>query len=142
MINQLVRKASGLFLSVFLLMSTASLWAGEGAFEPYNEVLFNKYQSEGKTIVVDVHAKWCGTCRKQKTVLDKIVSDSQNKDCVGLTIDYDNMSPALKQKFSIRKQSTVIVFKGNDEVARSIAQTDKDKLQAMIDLAQQKGSKI
>ena len=115
---------------IFSPLSDAS--SSSKVFEPYSDTRFALLQTMGKTIVLDVHADWCGTCKVQGPILDKIVSEHQNEGVVGLKLNYDKMTPVQRQRLNVHKQSTVIIFKGAHEVARTIGERREDKLRDLI----------
>ena len=86
---------------------------------------------KGKTIVVDVYADWCPTCRAQAPILDELRVEKQSSDVVFVKVNYDEHKDFLRQN-RIARQSTVLVFKGMDEVARSIAQTNRAQLRKVV----------
>ena len=51
-----------------------------------------------------------------------------------LVVDFDNQEGALR-RFSISKQSTLVVFKGKQERGRSIGVTDKTDIALLLDKA-------
>jgi thioredoxin 1 len=134
------RKKKGLeamsFLQVSKILTTfaisvSSLSAFAGGWSPYEEAAFAKAQGEGKTIVLDFHADWCPTCKKQKPILESLLQEEQFGPVVGLTVDFDKENQ-LKKQLKVQKQSTIIVFKGKNEVARSTGITKKDEIKALV----------
>ena len=90
-------------------------------------------QSAGKPILVDVFAEWCSTCKAQKPILADLKKQPKYKDLVVLTADFDKDKEALKD-LGVQKQSTLIVFKGDQELVRSIGSTDPLAIEGMLDL--------
>lgn len=73
-------------------------------------------QSEGKKIVVDFWAKWCGPCKALIPRLESI--ESQYSDVTFVKIDVDeNMDISLDM--GIRSVPTVIIYDGDKLVNRS-----------------------
>jgi thiol-disulfide isomerase/thioredoxin len=110
---------AGLFLS-------GALRATE---RPFDATEFDAAQRAGKPVLVAVHADWCPTCRVQEEVLGGLLGRKEFAGFAVFIVDYDLQKAALK-RFGVRTQSTLIVFKGKNEVARSIAQTNKDAIAA------------
>lgn len=73
-------------------------------------------QSEGKKILVDYYAKWCGPC---KALIPRFESmESQYPDVTFVKVDVDeNMDSALD--LGIRSVPTVIIYDGVNVVSRS-----------------------
>ena len=99
------------------------------AERPFNDAEFDAAQRAGKPVLIAVHADWCPTCRVQEEALWELLARKQFAGISVFRVDYDLQKAALK-RFGVRAQSTLIVFKGKKEVARSIAQTDRDAIAA------------
>lgn len=97
----------------------------------YDAGEFMMAQKKGKTIVVDVYADWCPTCRAQAPILDQLRTEKQSSDVLFVKVNYDEEKAFLREH-RIPRQSTILVFKGMDEVARSIAQTDRRALRGAV----------
>ncbi|WP_298467936.1 thioredoxin [uncultured Erythrobacter sp.] len=105
--------------------SSASGW------QTYNEAEFVMAQGKGKTIVVDVYADWCPTCRAQAPILDELRKERQNGNTLFVKVNFDD-EKAFLRRHRVPRQSTVLVFKGKKEVARSIAQTNRSALRSAV----------
>lgn len=108
------------------LFVSGSIWATERAF---NDAEFDAAQRAGKPVLIAVHADWCPTCRVQEDALFDLLARKQFAGITVFRVNFDAQKAALK-RFGVRAQSTLIVFKGTKEVARSIAQTNKDAIAA------------
>lgn len=97
----------------------------------YDEAEFMMAQKKGKTIVVDVYADWCPTCRAQAPILDELRTEKQSSDVLFVKVNFDDEKAFLRAN-RVPRQSTVLVFKGMDEVARSIAQTNRAQLRKVV----------
>ena len=109
-------------------LSAAAVPAGWTA---YDEAEFMMAQKKGKTIVVDVYADWCPTCRAQAPILEELRTETQSSDVLYVKVNFDEEKTFLKAH-RIPRQSTVLVFKGMDETARSIAQTNRAALRGVV----------
>ena len=109
-------------------LSAAAVPAGWTA---YDEAEFMMAQKKGKTIVVDVYADWCPTCRAQAPILEELRTETQSSDVLYVKVNFDEEKAFLKAH-RIPRQSTVLVFKGMDEIARSIAQTNRAALRSVV----------
>lgn len=118
------------FFLLLALLTSAPAFASP-AWTTYSADAFSRAQSAGKTIVVDVHATWCPTCRAQAPILDSLRSEPQLKNAVFIKVDFDTEKAFLRQH-RIPRQSTVLVFKGTRETARSIAETRPAQLRAAV----------
>lgn len=117
--------------SAAIIAMTTGINAFAGDWNPYSEAAFKQAQADGKTVVLDFHADWCSTCKKQKPVLEGLLQEGKLEPVVGFTVDFDNAA-GLKKSLKVAKQSTLIVYKGKNEVARNMGLTNKDEIKALI----------
>ena len=116
-------------LAAFFLIVPAA--AAAPGWTTYNPNQFAAAQQAGRTILVDVHADWCPTCRAQKPTLNKLRADPRLINVLFVTVDFDKQKDFLRSH-RIPRQSTILVFKGTKETARSIAETNPARLRAAI----------
>jgi thioredoxin 1 len=102
--------------------------------QPFTPELFQAAQDQHKSILIDIYASWCPTCRAQKPILSALLAKPRFKDLTVLRVDFDNQKNDVRN-FGANVQSTLIVFKGREEVGRSIGQTKPDALAALLDKA-------
>lgn len=114
---------------IALLVAVPALAAP--AWTTYSASSFNSAQVAGKTIIVDIYADWCPTCKAQKPILDELRGETQLKDAVFVKVNFDN-EKAFLRAHRIPRQSTILVFKGKRETVRSIAETNRTKLRAVV----------
>jgi len=111
------------------LIALVALPFGAQAAQSFNAKTFQQAQAAGKTILVDVYASWCPVCRKQQPIIQSI--SQQRPNLVVYRVDFDRDKDALK-RFRVQSQSTLIVFKGKQEVSRSVGDTDPARIQALV----------
>jgi thiol-disulfide isomerase/thioredoxin len=99
------------------------------AAQPYDETSFKEAQAAGKTVLINVTASWCPTCKKQEPTIKAV--EKERPSLVVYDVDFDTAKDVL-QRLKVRAQSTLIVYKGPKEVARSTAETDPGHLRALI----------
>lgn len=114
--------------ALFLIVPAA---AAAPSWSSYDSRQFAAAQQAGRTIVVDVHADWCPTCRAQEPTLNKLRADPRFKNVLFVKVAFDTQKAFLRTH-RIPRQSTILVFKGRRETARSIAETDPVRLRAAI----------
>lgn len=102
-------------------------------FKSFTKADYDAALKAGSTVVVDFHANWCPTCRKQEPILNEIVNMKGYENVVALKADFDKEKD-LKKSLNVSKQSTVVVFKGGKEVGRSTGVTAKEELKKLIDM--------
>ena len=88
----------------------------------FNKELFDKAQSNGKVVVVSSWIKYCTSCASQMKVLDKAKNDFSNIEY--FTFDVTNKE--IANFFNVQYQTTLLIFKDNKEVYRSIGETTKE----------------
>jgi thioredoxin 1 len=91
-------------------------------------------QKAGKPILIDITAPWCPTCKAQKPILGKLASKDKFKNFVILEVDFDSQKDAVRS-LKARSQSTLIVFKGAEEVGRSVGDTNAASIEALLSRA-------
>ena len=94
----------------------------------FNKELFNKAQSDGKVVIVSSWVKYCTSCASQMKVLDKAKNDFDNIEY----FKFDVRNKEIADLFNIQYQTTLLIFKDNKEVYRSIGETNKDKIYKAI----------
>lgn len=99
--------------------------------QAFDESAFRQAQQAGKTILVHVHADWCSACAKQKPILESLGKDKAYEGVVRFSVDFDKPGNALKL-FRVTSQATLLVFKGDKEIARSTFDTNADSIRAML----------
>ncbi|UPJ65640.1 thioredoxin family protein [Bradyrhizobium sp. 191] len=99
------------------------------AAQPYEPKPFQAAQAANKPILVEVTAPWCPTCRQQKPIVQQIAREKP--DLVILNVDFDSAKDVLKQ-LKVQHQSTLIVYRGAKELARSTGETDPTAIRGMI----------
>ncbi len=99
--------------------------------QPFKDAAFAEAQKAGKPIFVAIHASWCTICQAQKPILAELMADSKFKDLVYFTIDFDSQKD-LVRRFGARMQSTLISFKGATEQGRSVGDTNRQSIAALL----------
>ena len=94
----------------------------------FNKKLFDTAQSEGKIVVVSSWTKYCSSCASQMKVLDKAKNEFDNIEF--LTFDIKNKE--IANLLNVQYQTTLLIFKDNKEVYRSIGETTKDLIYEAI----------
>jgi thiol-disulfide isomerase/thioredoxin len=95
----------------------------------FTNEIFNKAQLEGKTVVINSWEKSCTTCKRQIKILDQ--AEREFKDVLFLSFEQTKDKDIAKQ-LDIDYWTTIVVYKNNKEVHRSIGQTNKAKIYELI----------
>ncbi len=99
---------------------------------PFTPAAFEAAQKAGGPILVEVTAPWCPTCKAQKPILSDLLMQPKFGKMTVLQVDFDSQKDALKM-LGVQMQSTLISYKGKQEVGRSTGVTDKAAIAAQID---------
>jgi thioredoxin 1 len=99
--------------------------------QPFDDAAFAEAQKAGKPIFVAIHASWCPICKAQGPILAELMADSRFKNLVYFTIDFDSQKD-LVRRFGARMQSTLISFKGATEQGRSVGDSNRDSIAALL----------
>ena len=94
----------------------------------FNNELFKKAQSEGKVVIVSSWIKYCYSCASQMKVLNQAKNEFNN--IVYFAFDVTNKD--ISDLLNVQYQSTLLIFKNNKEVYRSIGETTKEEIYKAI----------
>ena len=95
----------------------------------FDKALFEKAQSEGKVIVISSWIEYCGSCANQMKVLQTAKKEGELSDIKFDNIEYfsfDVTNKDIADSFNVLYQTTLLIFKGDKEVYRSIGETTED----------------
>ena len=106
------------FICFVLTLSTKAI----GKETTYSKELFDKALSEGKVVVVSSWIKYCTSCASQMKVLEKAKNDFDNMEYFA----FDVTNKEIAKFFNVQYQTTLLIFKDNKEVYRSIGETTKE----------------
>ena len=94
----------------------------------FNKELFDKAKSEGKVVIVSSWIKYCSSCASQMKVLNKAKNEFENVEY----FTFDVRNKEIAKLFNVQYQTTLLIFKDNKEVYRSIGETNKDLIYKAI----------
>ena len=116
-----------ILISIFFLFSlSANAMEKETTFK---KELFDKAQSDGKIVVISSWIKYCSSCAGQMKILQNAKNKGELLDIKFDNIEYfsfDVTKKEISDFFDVQYQTTLIIFKGNQEVYRSIGETTED----------------
>jgi thiol-disulfide isomerase/thioredoxin len=113
------------FIFIFIILASSA-----NALEKkttFSKELFNKAQSEGKVVVVSSWLKYCSSCASQMKVLNQAKNEF-NIEYLTFEITDKDISKLL----NVQYQTTLLIFKNNKEVYRSIGETSRDAIYKAI----------
>tara|TARA_Y100000816_G_scaffold76202_1_gene51629 strand:+ start:1029 stop:1400 length:372 start_codon:yes stop_codon:yes gene_type:complete len=94
----------------------------------YNQELFKKAQLDGKVVIVSSWIEYCYSCASQMKVLNKAKNDFENIEYFA----FDVTNREIATTFNVQYQSTILIFKNNKEVYRSIGETTEKEIYKAI----------
>jgi len=90
---------------------------------------FDEAQKNGKTVVVYSWNKYCGTCAKQKPILNQAKKDFNDI----LFLNYEQTKHKdIAKLLNINYWSTIAVYKNNKQVSSAIGLYKKDDIYSLI----------
>ena len=95
----------------------------------FSTEIFENAKTDGKTIVVNSYEVWCGTCSKQTEVLNQ--AEKEFSEIVFLSYE-QSKNKNIAKKLGIKNWTTIVVYKGDNEISRIIGQTDKEIIYSAI----------
>ena len=113
---------------IFLLISLAFNVKAFGKETTYKKELFDKALSDGKVVVVSSWIKYCTSCASQMKILKRAKNDFENIEYFA----FDVTNKEIAKFFNVQYQTTLLIFKDNKEVYRSIGETTADLIYEAI----------
>ena len=103
-------------LAFFILLISTSSFAGEYETN-FNIEKFKFAQNNGKVVVIHSWNKSCGTCAKQKPILEKAKKDFEN--IIFMNFE-QTKNKDIAKLLKIDYWTTIVVYKDNKELVREI----------------------
>ena len=95
----------------------------------FTSEIFKKAQAEGRTVVINSWNETCYTCEKQVKILDQ--AEKEFNDILFLSFE-QTKDKQIAKSLGIEYWTTIVVYKDNKEIARSIGQTKKSEIYSLI----------
>ena len=109
-------------LLIFLIFTFTLSFNAISKETTYKKELFDKALLEGKVVVVSSWIKYCTSCASQMKILNKAKNDFDNIEYFA----FDVTNKEIAEFFNVQYQATLLIFKDNKEVYRSIGETTKE----------------
>ena len=95
-----------------------------------NQAEFQAAIEQGKPVLLDFYADWCGPCRVQLPIIDKL--SSKRDDVVFAKINVDH-NPGLAQQFGVRSIPSLFLLQNGEIQDRMLGVQTEAVLEAKID---------
>ena len=121
------------FILIFCIFAF-SVNAGEKK-TTFTKELFDKAQSDGKVVVVSSWIKYCSSCAGQMKILNKAKNEGELSDIKFDNIEYFSFEVTNKEianLLNVQYQTTLLIFKDNKEIYRSVGETTKNLIYEAI----------
>ena len=115
-------------LAFFILLISTSSFAGEYETN-FNIEKFKFAQNNGKIVVIHSWNKSCGTCAKQKPILEKAKKDFGN--IIFMNFE-QTKNKDIAKLLNIDYWTTIVVYKDNKELAREIGLYNQEDIYNLI----------
>lgn len=90
---------------------------------------FDKALSQGKLMMVDFWADWCGPCRMLGPVLEQLAADRPDVTVAKVDVD-ENMS--LAAAYGVESIPMLLVFKNGQLVNKSIGFVSQPEIEKLL----------
>jgi len=130
--SSVVSRLPCLITLAILWFASVSAASAQATYEAYSSERLASLQAEGKTVLVDVFADWCPTCRAQSVVLDVALLEPRYAGLAKLKVDWDDQRDAARA-LGAPRQSTLMLFRGGKRLTLSVAETNDGKLREFLD---------
>ena len=90
---------------------------------------FEKIKGEGKVILLDFYADWCGPCKMIAPLIEEIASERE--DIIVAKVNVDTATN-LAIEFGISVIPTLVVVKNGEVVSKSTGYRTKDKILELL----------
>ncbi len=117
--------------------SAQRVLAGPYAPLEYTPELFQAMLDSGEPVLLGFHASWCGTCRTQERQISALMDANEAYATVKvINVDWDQYANSdFAKELRIPRRSTLVMFKGGEEVGRVVAQTGQGPIEELFKAA-------
>ena len=81
-------------------------------------------------VLIDFNAGWCGPCRAMKPMLEELAEANPGYKIASIDIDEED---ELAEEYDVSSIPCLVVFKGGQEVNRSVGLIAKDAIAALVE---------
>ncbi|RXF72047.1 thioredoxin family protein [Hansschlegelia zhihuaiae] len=111
----------------------AAAFAAEPA-RPFDRAAFEAAVADGGPVLVHVDAPWCPICRMQRPILEKLRDQPRFREITAFEVDFDTDKASVRA-VGARLQSTLIVYRGGREIARTVGDREEGWIEELLEKA-------
>ncbi len=120
-----------LVLAAVLAFAAPAAFAASAPYEAYDRQHFSETVQKGAPVIAHVHADWCGICRAQSETLAGLANTFRDMNVTLFLVDWDTEKDFVREN-KVPSQSTLILYRDGEEVARSIGESDPAAIERFI----------
>lgn len=113
--EEMMESGNAVDVEVAVVSEDAEVTA-KSAYMDFDEAAYDEALAAGKTVFLDFHADWCGTCVSNAPKIEAAFDSLGDENIVGFKVNYDD-SDALQAEYGVTSQSTLVVVPGADKSA-------------------------
>ena len=98
----------------------------------FTNEIFKKAQMKGKTVVINSWNKTCYSCTKQVKILNEAKEDFVDI----LFLSFEQKKQNIAKLLGINYMGTIIVYKNNKELSRTIGESNREKIYSQIEASE------
>lgn len=91
---------------------------------------FAEYSAQGKPMVIDFNAEWCGPCRRMAPIIEELAEKYDNQVIVGQCNVDENIE--LVNRFGIRNIPAIFFLKGSEVSDKVIGAVPSSQIEEKI----------
>lgn len=107
------------------VLDAAATEATAAAEAPFTRERFEELQEQDALILVDVFAEWCPVCASQQKLLAEFRVLHPEVELHVLKVDFDRQKEWVRH-FRAPRQSTLILYRGDEQVWFSVAENRRE----------------
>ncbi|MGF1660440.1 MAG: thioredoxin family protein [Rubrimonas sp.] len=123
-----------LLIAASLAFAAGPVFAEGFSTTPFEKGAFDAAVAAGGPVLVEISAPWCPVCATQKEHLAGIFADDRFNAFTVFEVSFDDQKDVVRA-LGAQAQSTLIVYAGGAEVSRSVGDTSRESIAAMLDMA-------